>query len=281
MGERDGEDSDGEEELDVDLSGFSPLSQEEEEAPTAIDLSIDALQPDELRQLGLDPDATYKMPSTDAGQADLVLPGRKPITNILIIAGGVALFAAAVTIGIVVAPCGSGETTTASNDPTAAGAADASARDATTLAAAPEADDGGTDTAISVDASVDDARAGDAAVDAAVDTQLDAGVAFVIEDPEIPAAVQRMRPRTRSRRARRQRRVALRLHGRMSYERAEEVWRRALVLQPDNRYTHIGLARTLRALDRNDEAAAWQARAEAAAPMRRRRRNRRRRGRMR
>ncbi len=357
MGDRDGE--------DPQLTDFEPLSDEEEEAATAINLSVEgALAADELAQLGLaetievgpndqtvaeavdfaaiaeppkstaglalppeptgrrrqrtpptgaarpprrrsaapasepaptptappagsapaaarspsgfdgprspDPDATYRVPPATGDE--LVIPGRRPMTSVLLIFGAIAALAALVTFAILFWR-GAPETTVAGAGPQAM-SPDGSTADAATLANTAPPDESSQST---------DAGAADAAAPATPDasaTSNDAG-AFVIEDPEIPRAVRRMRPRVRARRARAQRRIALRLYGRMRYERAEEAWRRALVLAPDNRFTHAGLARTLRALGRTAEADAWQAKADEGAPMRRRRHRRRRRRRRR
>jgi hypothetical protein len=120
------------------------------------------------------------------------------------------------------------------------------------------------------DAAVPDSTVADARDDvsdaAAVTTNAeerrggDAG--FEIEPPDVPPRIRRLSWRTRRRRARNHRIVALRLFGRMRYERAEAAWREAVVYDPNNRYTAQGLARTLRALGREEEADAWQARAD-------------------
>ncbi len=119
-----------------------------------------------------------------------------------------------------------------------------------------------TDAAGDTDTDTEDEVADAAAVTAHADevTETDAG--FELEMPHVPPRIRRLSWRTRRRRARNHRIVALRLFGRMRYERAEEAWREALVYDPRDRYTAQGLARTLRALGREEEAAAWQARAD-------------------
>jgi hypothetical protein len=290
---------------DLDLSEFAPLRADEEAAPTTIDLSIEgALGPEELSQLGLDatkpdtelpdedrtvaepappkfvvpepppgvdPDATYKLSEEERSQVDdVVLPGRQsPLTKVLLVFGFVALFAAAVTIGFFLAPFNREEPTSAASAPVAV-SADPAGGESTTPASTGTSDAGSGATAIAADA-------GAASPDATPEAATDAGSGFVIEDPEIPPGVRRMSPRRRARRARAHRRRALRLHAHMRYAQAEEAWRSAFVLAPDNPYTHRGIARTLHAQGRDDEAEAWEERAEAAAPMRRRRRRNRRR----
>jgi hypothetical protein len=137
-----------------------------------------------------------------------------------------------------------------------------------TSGATEEPDVAGTDTTVA-DAREDAADA--AAANTSDDNRAPAHSGFEIEPPDVPLRIRRLSWRTRRRRARNHRIVALRLFGRMRYERAETSWREALVYDPNNRYTAQGLARTLRALGREEEADAWQARADGArARMRRR-----------
>ncbi len=318
MGERNGSGGGGGGD-DPDLSPFAPLSEEDgDDAPTAADVSLDELDVDIAvgpafefpPTVEVDPDlATVdepvpeqladQPPQTDPEPGfELGVPtgpsreddtfriptganiavARRPLGTVWKILGLAALFVVAVSLGALAKlwvgaeaePAADDGTADGSDAPTANGGDASNSASAATADAAP-ADAGGGD------ASSDGGTASDATADAVASS--DAG--FVIGEIEIPAVVERMRPRVRARRARRQRRVALRLFGRMRYERAEEAWRRALVLQPNNPWTHRGLARTLRAQGRDEEAAAWGARAEESSAMRRRRRRNRRRRRRR